>query len=547
MLPAGQRIPTTPGLAQIRNAGPATPSPDHVVMQKYWKTARDLLLGLEAMIEGGTEYLPQHPKELPGDYIYRLNNAVLTNIYADIIETLAAKPFDDELQLIDGSASAIFVGEPVMVPDPNDPTKKKDSGARKGGLIENIDGKGNHLHVFAHDVFYNGINSAIDWIFVDFPKVQTGRALSKAEEVKQNIRPYWYRIPALNVLEVQSAMIGGKEAIVYARILEFADERAEDYQVVTKTRVREIERPKKVVDGIDVWDIPAWKLHELKESEPGKNTIKPEWVVIEEGTYSIGEIPMVPFICGKREGSSWVIRPPMKSAASLQVELYQQETGLKHISNLCYYPMLAANGVNLDDGKGGLVDVIIGPHTILNAPPSQDGHSVGSWAFVEPTAESGKFVAARIDTLKNELRELGRQPLTAQSGNITVITAQFASQKANSAISAWSILLKDAIENALLLTSKWLGVAEEPEVCLDLDLTFDLDGKGATILDAMRGRGDLSRDTYWSEMKRKGILSPEFDAEAEELKLAEEGPSEDDALAAAGGGNNNDNPDDIQP
>lgn len=537
----GQQIPRVlPGI--VDDYGPATPSADHEQMQPYWTTARDLLLGLEALKSAREKYLPKHPQEEADDYKYRLDNAVLTNIFADIIETLSSKPFDDELQIIDGSASETFIGKPIMVADKKNPGKLKDSGNRAGGLIEDIDGKGNHLHVFAHDVFYNGIASALDWIFVDYPNVPTN--MNAAQQRAKNIRPYWYRIPALNMLEVQSAMVGGKEQIIYCRILICKVERdPKTYKNVERYQVREITRPKlEDADGIVSYGMPEWILWQLKEDAAAQqNKAVPEWEQIGNGVYSIGVIPVVPFLCGRREGSSWVIQPPMKSAASLQVELYQQETGLKNVKVLTCYPMLAANGVNLNDDKGNKRKVTIGPHTILNAPAPQEGGNPGNWEFVEPSAESCRFVADGIKTLKDELRELGRQPLTAQTAGITVISAAFASQKANSAIQAWAIMLKDALENALLLTAQWMSLPDEPEVKIKLDFELDLDDQGATVLQSMRQSGDLSRGTYWSEMKRKGVLSPEFDADAEEAALAEEGPSEEELLAAAGGGGNNPN------
>ncbi|MCK1975161.1 hypothetical protein LNK20_20980, partial [Bacillus safensis] len=45
-------------------------------------------------------------------------------------------------------------------------------------VTEDIDGGGNHLHVFADNVFFNGIHNAIDWILVDYPTVPEGATLA---------------------------------------------------------------------------------------------------------------------------------------------------------------------------------------------------------------------------------------------------------------------------------------------------------------------------------------------------------------------------------
>jgi hypothetical protein len=39
----------------------------------------------------------------------------------------------------------------------------------------------------------------------------------------------------------------------------------------------------------------------------------------------------------------------------------------------------------------------------------------------------------------------------------------------------------------------------------------------------MKLAGDLSRESLWAELKRRGTLMEDFDAEAEDERLAEEG------------------------
>lgn len=524
-LPSGQVINTEAvalaGGSINTDLGPATPSADHDAMFPYWRLVNALLEGQEAVVKGGQLYLPKHPEERDDDYKFRLANGVLTNIYADIIETLSSKPFDDEIQIVDGSAGVEFIGEPVKVGG-------KDTGKRKGGLIEDIDGKGSHLHVFLQNVFYHGISNAIDWIFVDYPAKAIG--LTAAEERAKNIRPYWYRIPANFMLEVNTAIIGGKEVFTYARFLEYAKER-KGWAMETKERVREIIRPliKGTDNNPDDYGDPIWVLW---EKDIDQTTRKIIWRNIGTGTYSIGEIPLVPFICGRRRGSSWVIDPPMKTAATLQVELYQLETGLKNVCNLVNYPMLAANGINLKGADGEQVEIVIGPHTVLNAPPDGSGNH-GEWDFISPDASGMEFTAKRVEATKQELRELGRQPLTASSSALTVIASAFASQKANSAVEGWALMLKDAAENALALTAKWMNLTEEPEVRINTDFQVGVDDKSADQIVAMRESGDLSRYSFWNEMKRRNILSPDFDAEAEEELLKDELPSDDELDEAA--------------
>lgn len=534
-IPKGQRIPQgiTESLAPADD-GPATMSIDALAMAPYYTLVADLLEGLAAVLAGGETYLPRHPEEEQTDWQYRQSNGVLTNIFADIIETLAAKPFDDELGVIDGSASTDFVGTPVKVDG-------KDTGKRTGGFVENVDGKGSHIHVFSHEVFREGIAAGMDWIFVDYPKAP--KTLTASQEKAMNIRPYWYRVPAKNMLEVHSALIGGNEDFIYMRFKEWKQIKAVgSFISELREQVREIIRAK--VSGIDgapdSYANPVWVLWEKDPTVANATTEAEKWKSVDRGEYSIGIIPAVPFITGKRRGTTWQVNPPMRTAADLQIKLFQQETGLENAKNLCCYPMLSASGVDLTDDDGEQIKIIIGPHTILAAPPSADNSRPGEWKFLEPQATSLEFVAKRIEVAKQELRELGRQPLTANSTNLTVVTSAFASQKANSAVEAWALRLKDALENALLITAMWMKDSSQPEVRVKTNFPLGVDDTSTEVIQKMREDGDLSRKTYWDEMKRREILSPEFDADAEEDLLKAELPTDAEALAAAGGANPDD-------
>jgi hypothetical protein len=196
--------------------------------------------------------------------------------------------------------------------------------------------------------------------------------------------------------------------------------------------------------------------------------------------------------------------------------------------------MLAANGLKPQyeaDGKTPK-KVAVGPGRVLWGAPDGNGNH-GEWTYVEPNASSLTFLAGDIEKVKLDLRELGRQPLTAQSGNVTVITSAAAASKARSAVSAWALALKDAAENALVITGKFIGKKDyKPEVNVYNEFDNFTDG-GADLdtLNTAREKGNLSRKTYWAELKRRKVLSPEFDADDELDELANEMPGEPDPEA----------------
>lgn len=464
-------------------------TPDIATMVPYWDEVSAILDGKNAVQEAGQKYLPQFPEESIEDYEFRLKTAKFTNVYRDVVEGLASKPFQDEVTLIQG-----------------DDEKAKEIPEFVREFVENVDGFGNNLTSFAGLTFFNGINYAIDWIFVDYPSVDNPDTLTVSDAKRLNLRPYWRHVLGRNVCEVRTAMRGAEEIIIYFRYVEpaFGND---------PVHVREFT----LTEENNV----LWKLY--KKADDVDN----EYVVEKEGTLSINFIPMVPFVTGRRDGASFKFYPPMQDTADLQITLYQNESALEYIKTLACYPMLATDGIKPKmDGKGKPEKLGIGPGRVLYGVPMQNGAG-GTWKYVEPNANSLEFLKKDIDKTKTDLRELGRQPLTALSSQLTTVTTSIAAGKAKSAVTAWAFALKDALENALLMTCKWQKIDYEPEVNVytGFDNVLD-DGSDLQELGNARARGDLSLETYWEELKRRKVLSPEFNSDREKQRMLEDIPVE---------------------
>jgi hypothetical protein len=219
----------------------------------------------------------------------------------------------------------------------------------------------------------------------------------------------------------------------------------------------------------------------------------------------------------------------MRAAADLQKDLFRLESRDEFLLNIAGYPMLAANGLVPDlDAAGKPMPIATGPMRVLWGKPDAAGNH-GSWAFVEPSGSSLEQSAKRIDKVTQNLRELGRQPLTAQSGNLTVITTAVAAGKAKSAVGAWALQLKDALENAMLITAKYMNIPFETQVSVYTEFdNFADSGADLTTLTEARKNRDISQETYLAELKRRSVLAPEFDHEQEMERLLNETPGDGD-------------------
>ena len=195
---------------------------------------------------------------------------------------------------------------------------------------------------------------------------------------------------ALNILEVKTRIIMGKEQIVYLRMFEYI-EGEEQVRVFDKMQTQNVE----------------WRLYKKEENQQNSH----EWILDSSGELQgVDRIPVVPFITGRRKGTSWKFRPPMNDLADSQKELYQKETNLKEARTLTCFPMLAGNGVTPSkDDSGQIQPITVGPNSVLYAPMNDDG-KYGSWERLEADAASLKFLRDDIDAHIQQMREIGRQP-----------------------------------------------------------------------------------------------------------------------------------------
>jgi hypothetical protein len=499
----GRPTETDPMLAYASDTG---------AMVEYWDKTDAIVDGIDAMRLAGPWYLPKFTDEDDADYNYRLQCTKMTNIYRDIVETLSSKPFEQECDL--------EVEEGHTVPEP------------LLDFVEDVDGSGTNLTGFASATFFNGINSAIDWIFVDYPKADPTIVRTVADQKAAGLRPYWSHVLGRNVREVRSKVINGKETLTFIRIFEPG----------SPAHVRIFERGG---NGLVSWYLYV-KTDVEHDAPANVGGGKTRYSLETDGSLDgLDQIPLVPFFTGRRDGRTFRFFPAMRDAADLQINLYQNESALEFVKRLAGYPMLAGNGVSpqkAEDGKT-IKKLAVGPARVLYAPIDASGKA-GSWTYVEPAATSMTFLAADIKATQEQLRELGRVPLTAQSGNLTVIAAATASAKGKSAVTAWALNLKNALENAMVITCKWLEIkteAYDPVVSVYTDFDEFAEGKDLEVLQAARAAGDISQETYWFELGRRRVLSDEFDPETEKERLLAEVPaegedtSEDDLPPAKGG------------
>ena len=464
-------------------------SADYEAMVADWLDVADFLSGQRAVINAGERYLPKYPDETDEEYAYRLQVAKFTNIYRDNIEGLAAKPFE----------------QPVAFEE------EKNVDPRYVEFAEDVDGSGRDLTSIAKEFMFNSIAYSLDFLFVDMPKVATlpGVVRTVAQDKNEGVRPLWSRIRALNVYECVTKIVKGQEWITYIRFFEPA-------KAGTPNRFREL-----IQEGNSAKFI-IWQWNETAK----------DYLVFEEGLIAIGRIPIVPFMTGSRDGRSFVSYPALQDAKEIQKVLYRAESNLEVTKAFTAYPMMVGQGVTpeyVGEGPNKRIKRIIrGPGIALYAPFTGQGAAT-DWKYIEPAGSSLTFLKEDVKDIKQDLRELGKQPLTVSSGNLTVITTAVAAGKSKSACKGWAQAESNALNMAWYFTALWFQDKAGAPKCRVFD-EFDEFINGANDMNSliqMNNNSKISDETLWDEAKRRGTLSPNFDPEEEKKRLLAQVPNSD--------------------
>ncbi|MBB4063673.1 DUF4055 domain-containing protein [Gellertiella hungarica] len=436
---------------------------------------RAIRRGAAAIREAGEKYLLKFPSESKEEYSRRLKSSPWRPEFMDSLQTLSAKPFTKEVKLAEDATPAFE------------------------DIAQNIDGQGNNLHVFAKDVFEGAVSMGAHGILVDFP-TGTG-AVTLAQERAQGVRPYWVPINADDILEVTTEQRGASRVVTYLRIKESRIEKT----------------------GFEQRRVPL-----IREIEPGafrvwreeKRADKTEWVLDSEGAMTLDEVPFVFFATADKEGDQYV-RPPLLDLADIQIELYNALSKKEQTFTIAASPMLTANGMAAPDDDSAIET---GPGRVLYAPGGEGVNA--SWDYIQPNAANLKEIREDIREIIEDMRRIGMQPMTQKSGNTPALAFQFDGEKSFTVLQSWALGLKDALEQAFVFTAKWMkSEGQAPSVMVHTDFAVGLYGaQEVNALLEARKEAQISQETFWDEMQRRGVLGPQFDREAEKERLAIENP-----------------------
>lgn len=444
---------------------PSTVSLAYGRMLDAWLRINALLAGTDAMREAGETYLPRHAMETDESFERRLLTAVLSNYFGITVEALVGLPFAQGIAL-----------------ESNVPKEIVED-------AEDIDLKGNHLNVVARRWFRSGLAKGVSWLLVEHPekKAIEGRERTKADDIREKMRPFWVVIQPEDVLMVETQRVNGREIVTHFRFSETSTERNGFEEIeVQRIHVRE-------PGSYQVW---------RQYIDRGRTV----WKIEKTGDISLkDEVPVVPFYAGEPI-TTGEIKPPLLDLAHLNILHWQSYSDQTNILSVSRFPMLAASGVESVDET-----IEVGPNTVL-ATESPDA----KYYFVEHSGQAVEAGRRSLIDLEDKMAQWGADWLS-QGPNYQSATSKVIEHVEKlSQLQAIIYLFQDSVERVLKFHAKWRGLPEGGEVTVRSDMgPRGYESAELMLLFTLYRAGLISGERMIAELQRRNAIDPDLVPETE--------------------------------
>ncbi len=211
--------------------------------------------------------------------------------------------------------------------------------------------------------------------------------------------------------------------------------------------------------------------------------------------------------------------PPLAKIAELNVAHWQSSSDQRNILHVARVPILYMAGFNSDD------QIKIGSSEAVRSS-SPDA----KMSYVEHSGAAIDSGEKDLERLEFQMQTMGLQLLIPQPGGKTATGEMRDDAKENSPLAMMARALQDALEQAFGFMAEFKGVTWKKKngggsivVNTDFGVQAGASTDAQMLLDAVNG-GQIDKETFWLEWKRRGILSDSFDPAVTKARIAEEAP-----------------------
>jgi len=453
----------------------AIPSTGYEVMSRKWDMLQDLLGGTKTMREAGEKWLPREPGESITKYDARRNRSVLYNGFSDTLIKLTNKPFSHPLTVKDLPYELIY-------------------------LLEDVDSAGTSLESFIQDVLYYLILYGVVHIFVDHSVVEVianGGVATKADEDKNGARVLLICVPASSLIGWQTVIDSKKAKLTQIRMLESRIESLGEYGDVEQHYVR-------------VVNTSSWELWRQD---------KEEWNQIENGTHTFGRIPLVTLYADRT--GFLTADPPLEDLAWMNIIHWQSYSDQRNILRLSRFGLLFGKGMPKEMTEQ--TELEIGPtRSFFANDPNAD------MKYVEHTGKSIELGQKDIEDIEQKMEVLGNLPMVKQPNKLAT-SVRIDSDRTSSQLQSWIRSTERGIVDTLKMACEWRKIKTPETLAVDIYSDFETAMLGDSDKDFIlktRQAGELSRETFLREIKRRGALADSVDVDEELIRLSNEAQTE---------------------
>ena len=451
----------------------STPCREYLEMARHWTLIDDLLGGTAAMRLAGARWLPKEPREDPQAWQNRLDRSILYEAYAETVDDLCGRPFS----------------RPVTV--------QGKLPQRLEVMLQNVDGQGSDLTQFAREVFGTLLNRGVAHILVDFPRSDRpeGGRVTLADE--NGLVPTFVHLRPDDLIGWRYVM--GDRGPVLTQVRWTTTRQAEEGLYGT-TRVEQVR----------VWTADRWEVHEPQD--------KGGYARVDEGEHTFGGIPLVTITLNRR--GFMVGLPPMEPLGWMNLRHWQSYSDQANILRFARTALLFARGLTQEDLD---TEIVLGPNRMFRTTSPN-----AEMRYVEHTGHA--IAAGRQDVLDIEERMtvLGLEPLLSRPSGTQTATGQSIDEaKSQSTIQAWIRALEQGLERGMQMAARWTHDRLPEDFGIDVFNDFGVSVRAATDIAAliqMRQVGELDRETFLREVKRRALLGEGTEIAEVIARLEAEGP-----------------------
>ena len=465
---------TTPVGTNLRSrANVDDKSQNYRDMQQKWHLIDSLLGGTRSMRAARQTYLPQDVNETDAAYNARVARSFLFNAFAKTVNSMTGKVFS----------------KPIIL--------KEDVPQQLVDMWEDIDREGRKGDMLCEEIFRHSMSYGVCHALIDMPLLPPGATLKDEQEM--NHRPYWVKVTPQQLWGYRSVKIGSRRVLTQVRIYEEEVAEDGDYGEIHVQQIREI-------------SLTEWKLWRYQQKSPRSKQY--EWQLVARGVNTLGMVPLISFYT-KRDGFM-LASPPLEDLAWMNVAHWQSSSDQRHILHVARVPILFGSGLGENADQ-----ITVGPNRLINGPENS------SLQYVEHSGSAISSGKDDIATIEGQMVTMGMELLlpAMRGGGQTATAASLDYADVNSPLQFMAQGLGDFIEQGLRISALWLKLGEDAGGSVKVNTDFGITLRDAADVQALvqaRIAGEISAETFWAELKRRNILSDDFDPTTEAKLLAKE-------------------------